>query len=57
MYPHNVPTYIIGPELGNGPMEQRPANILKVWPQRGTMECLQPEEFNPRIIELAERHC
>ena len=29
---HNVPTYIIGPELGDGPMEHRPANILKVWP-------------------------
>lgn len=61
MYPHyarhNVPTYIIGPELGNGPMEHRPANIIKVWPQRGPMECLRPEEFNPRIIELTNRHC
>jgi hypothetical protein len=24
-----VPTYIIGPELGDGPMEYRPANILR----------------------------
>jgi len=54
---HNVPTYIIGPELGNGPMKHRPANILKVWPQRSPMECLRPEEFNPRIIELSTRHC
>ena len=40
MYPHyanhNVPTYIIGQELGGGPME-----------------CLRPDEFNPRIVELA----
>lgn len=61
MYTHytrnNVPTYIIGPELGDGPMEYRPANILKVWPQRGPMECLRPEEFNPRIIDLATQHC
>lgn len=61
MYPHyarhNVPAYLIGPALGSGPMERRPANILKVWPQRGPMECLRPEEFNPRIIELSKRHC
>ena len=54
---HNVPTYIIGPELGDGPMAYRPANILKVWPQRGPMECLRPDEFNPRIFELATQHC
>jgi hypothetical protein len=61
MYPHyarhNVPTYIIGPELGDGPMERRPANILKVWPQRSAMECLTPDEFNPRIEELVTQHC
>ena len=61
MYPHyarhNVPTYIINPELGDGPMAYRPANILKVWPQRSPMECLRPKEFNPRIIELATQHC
>jgi len=61
MYPHysrhNVPTYIIGPQLGNDPMERRPANILKVWPQRSVMECLRPDEFNPRIEELVAQHC
>jgi hypothetical protein len=61
MYPHyahhNVPTYIIGPELGDGPMEHRPANILQVWPERRPMECLRPLEFNPRIEKLASEHC
>ena len=61
MYSHyarnNVPTYIIGPALGGGPMARRPANILKVWPQRGPMECLRPDEFNPRVIDLAAQHC
>ena len=61
MYPHyarhNVPTYIIGPERGDGPMAHRPANILKVWPQRSAMECLRPDEFNPRIEELVTQHC
>lgn len=61
MYPHytrnNVPTYIIGPELGDGPMEYRPANILQVWPQRAPMECLRPDEFNPRLADLISQHC
>ena len=61
MYAHyaknNVPAYIIGPALGRGPMEYRPANILQVWPQRGPMECLRPDQFNPRVIELANQHC
>lgn len=61
MYPHyvknNVPTYIIGPELGDGPMEYRPANILQVWPQRAPMECLRPDEFNPRLDDLISQHC
>lgn len=61
MYPHyvrhNVPTYIIGPELGDGAMERRPANILKLWPQRSAMECLRPDEFNPRIEKLVTQHC
>jgi hypothetical protein len=61
MYPHlerhNVPAWIIGPELGGGPMKRRPANILKVWPQREPMECLRPDEFNPRLEELVARHC
>ncbi len=51
MYPHyarnNVPTYIIGPALGDGPMEYRSANILLVWPHRGPMECLRPPGVQP----------
>jgi len=60
-YPHyahyNVPTYILGPKLSGDRMAHGPLNILKVWPQRGPIECLLPEEFNPRINELATRHC
>ncbi len=61
MYVHysrfNVPTYLIGPALGDGPMSQRPAQILQVWPERRPMERLRPDEFNPRIERLATRHC
>lgn len=61
MYPEytrlNVPTWIIGPALGNGPPQDRPADILKVWPSRAPVECLQPAEFNPIIERLATEHC
>ncbi|KAA8698333.1 hypothetical protein F4W70_27925 [Pseudomonas cannabina] len=40
-----------------GPIPQRRANVLQVWPQHGPLESLRPEEFNPRIEALATRHC
>ncbi len=52
-----VPTYIIGPELGDGPMRDRPADILKVWPEREPMQWLRPDEFNPLLDELTQAHC
>lgn len=59
MYPeyvrHDLPTWIIGPTLGLGP--QDPADILKVWPTRKPMQRLTPGQFNPRIHQLATRHC
>lgn len=61
MYMHyarlNVPTYLIGPTLGDGPMAHRPADILQVWPQRKPVERLRPDEFNPRVEKLATQHC
>lgn len=53
----NLPTWIIGPALGGGPMMDRPAEILKVWPERGDTELLVPAQFNPVIEELATKHC
>ena len=61
MYPEytrlNLPTWIIGPSLGGGPLEDRPSDVLQVWPVRGSMECLRPDEFNARIDKLASTHC
>ncbi|KPX66583.1 hypothetical protein ALP66_200037 [Pseudomonas amygdali pv. photiniae] len=54
---HNVPTWLIGPQYCGGPIPQRRANVLQVWPQHGPLESLRPEEFNPRIEALATRHC
>jgi hypothetical protein len=46
MYPEytrlDVPTWIIGPALGDGPHEDRPADILKVLPSRARVERLRP---------------
>ena len=61
MYPEytrlNVPTWILGPALGGGPVMDRPADILPVWPTRAAIERLRPAEFNPIIERLATEHC
>lgn len=61
MYPEytrlDLPTWIIGPDLGGGPLMERPAEILQVWPERGEIERLRPAEFNPRVEALAAAHC
>ena len=53
----NVSTYVIGPALGDGPMMDRPAGILKIWPEREAMQRLRPDEFNPLLDDLARAHC
>ena len=61
MYPRyaglNLPTWIIGPALGDGPLVDRPADILKVWPEREPLQRLPPAEFNPILDRLAAAHC
>ena len=61
MYPQyarlNVPTWIIGPALGAGPLLERPADVLKVWPAREPIERLRPAQLNARVDQLATGHC
>jgi hypothetical protein len=61
MYPEftrlDVPTWIIGLALGEGPEMDRPADILRVWPNRAPIERLRPDQFNPIIEQLATEHC
>jgi hypothetical protein len=61
MYPQysrlNVPAWIIGPALGAGPLIERPADALKVWPTRGPIERLRPAQLNARVDPLATGHC
>ena len=61
MYPKivelDVPTWVIGPSVGGGPPAERPADILKVWPEREPVRRLRPDEFNPILEKLATTHC
>ena len=58
MYPQynhlNVPTWIIGPALGEGPLIERPADLLKVWPTREAIQRLPPAQFNRLLDQLYE---
>ena len=61
MYPQynhlNVPTWIIGPAGGEGPLIDRPADVLKVWPTREPTQRLTPAQFNRLLDQVATRHC
>jgi hypothetical protein len=61
MYPKmmelQVPTWVIGAQTGSDPLPERPAPILRVWPERGPVRLLRPAEFNPLIERLAQTHC
>jgi hypothetical protein len=61
MYPEytrlNLPTWIIGPALGSGPLMDRPADILKIWPTRAPIERRRPAEFNSMLDQLVSGHC
>ncbi len=61
MYPEytcrNLPTWIIGPALGSGPLMDRPADMLKIWPTRARIERQRPAEFNAMMDQLVTGHC
>jgi hypothetical protein len=61
MYPEytrlDLPTWIIGPALGRGPLTDRPADILKIWPTRAPIERQRPAEFNSMLDRLVSGHC
>ena len=52
----DLPTWVIGPSLGYGPPEERPAPVLKIWPVREPIRELRPDEFNLLISELNSTH-
>jgi len=59
MYPQynhlNVPTWIIGPALGEGPLLERLADVPKVWPTRELIQRLQPAQLNRLLIPVVRK--
>ena len=53
----NLPTWVIGPALGNHPPPERSAPVLKIWPNREPLQELRPDEFNRIIDNLSSAHC
>jgi len=53
----NVSTWIIGAVAKKGPPEGPSCYVLKVWPERGEIEALKPDEINPLISALGRAHC
>lgn len=53
----NVPTWVIGEPVGSEPLPERPANILKIWPEREPVQRMRPDDFNPLLDELLNLHC
>ena len=61
MYPHireqGLPTYIIGPPEGAGPLERRPAAVQQVYPERGPVQRLSMHDFDQVVATLEAAHC
>jgi hypothetical protein len=61
MYPHireqGLPTYIIGPPEGSGPLEQRPGAVQQVYPERGPVQRLSMRDFDLVVATLEATHC
>jgi hypothetical protein len=61
MYEHysrgGLPTWIIGPPI-SGPWRllERPALVLKVWPERAPLERLTPDALEQLLAPLRQ-HC
>ena len=53
----NLPTWIIGPPIGLVSSPEAPADIMKVWPERGPVKRLSPNEFNDELDILQNTHC
>jgi hypothetical protein len=53
----NVQTWIIGPALGVGPLMDRPADLLKIWPIREPIYRQAPAQFNAMLDRLTSEHC
>lgn len=53
----DLPTWVIGPQLGDGDPETLRAYVLKLWPERQPAQKLTPPEVRAQIDPVVDRHC
>ena len=53
----DVPTWIIGPPVGELDESRTPTQVMKVWPSRDEIVTMTAEEFNEGLDALLDKHC
>lgn len=53
----NVPTWIIGPPIGELAESRTPTQVMKVWPSREKIVTTTADEFNAKLDTLLDKHC
>lgn len=54
---HNVPTWIIGPPVGDLMEADTSSPIMQVWPEKGSIFFSTAKEFNLNLDTLMNEHC
>ena len=53
----DVPTWIIGPPVGELAESRTPTQVMKVWPSRDCIVTTTADEFNAELDALLDKHC
>ncbi len=53
----DVPTWIIGPPVGELAESRTPTQVMKVWPSRDDIVTTTADEFNAELDALLDKHC
>ena len=53
----DVPTWIIGPPIGELAESKTPTQVMKIWPNREVIVTTTADEFNADLDFLLEKHC
>lgn len=53
----DVPTWIIGPPVGELAESRTPTHVMKVWPNRDRIVTTTADEFNAELDALLDKHC
>lgn len=53
----DVPTWIIGPPVGEFAESKTPTHVMKVWPNRGNIFKTTADEFNAELDAMLDKNC